>query len=73
MGTVVGDWATRKAGKGVMTCAGVGGGEEREEREGEEGGEVENVGRGLMAERSASRGEEEVIGTTLVRRSKLIV
>jgi hypothetical protein len=71
--TVVGGGATRKAGKGVMTCAGVGGGEDREEREGREGGEVEKVGRGLMAERSASRGDEGVTGTTRVRPSNLIV
>src|ERR1700761_3368851 len=71
--TVVGDWGTRKAGKGVMTCAGVGGGEDKEERErGKEGGEVEDGGE-WMAERSASRGDEEVTGTTRVRPSNLIV
>jgi hypothetical protein len=52
--------------------AGVGGGDDGEEKEGgiEEGEEEE--GGELMAERSTSRGEEEVGGTTLVRPSSFI-
>jgi hypothetical protein len=65
--------ASWKAGKGEITTAGVGGGEDREEREGGvEEGEVEEGG-GLHAERSTSRGEEDVVGTTRVRPSNPIV
>jgi hypothetical protein len=59
------DRASRKVGKEEMTTAGVGGGEERQWREGAELEEEE--GRGLMAERRASRGVEEVDGTTRAR------
>ena len=62
--------AARKQG----TRAGVGGGEGREESDGGEGSEAGAEGRGLMAaERSASRGEEEAVGTTRVRPSSFIV
>ena len=49
----------------VMTRSGVGGERNGEELEGREEGEVEEGEvRGLMAERSASRGEEDGVGGT---------
>ena len=62
--------ASRKVGKEEMTTAGVGGGEERERGDSEGGEEEEEEeGRGLIADRSTSRGEEEGVGTTRVRPS----
>ena len=59
-----------EAGEGVITRASVGGGEDREAREGGEGSGDGGRGRGLTAaERSASKGAEEATGTDLVRPS----
>ncbi len=67
------DRASRKVGKEEMTTAGVGGGEEREGGDSEGGEEEEEEGRGLIADRSTSRGEEEGVGTARVRPSNPMV
>ena len=62
-----------QAGKGVITRASVGGGEGREVTGGEEVRGAGDGGAGLMAaERSASSGEEETVGTSRVRPSSRI-
>ena len=72
--TVMGVGETKGwAGEGVMMWASVGRAAAREATKGGEERGIGEGGRGLMAERSASSGEEDVGGSTRVRPSRLIV